>query len=67
TDERAGAKFTVMDIAGFPYQLIVGPKGVKAGEAEIKTRKGGSRETMPIEAALERLVSLVKQGRRGSA
>jgi prolyl-tRNA synthetase len=67
TDERAGAKFTVMDIAGFPYQLIVGPKGVKAGEAEIKTRKGGARETLSTDAALDRVVSLVRSGRRGAA
>src|SRR5438552_2073672 len=29
TDERAGAKFATMDLIGLPYQLIVGPKGVK--------------------------------------
>jgi len=59
TDERAGAKFATMDLIGIPYQVIVGPKGVKAGEVEIKDRKTGARETLPLEAALERTVTRV--------
>ena len=57
TDERAGAKFATMDLIGLPYQLIVGPKGVKSGEVEIKERKGGARETLPLEAALSTIVA----------
>jgi prolyl-tRNA synthetase len=56
TDERAGAKFATMDLIGIPYQVIVGPKGVKAGEVEIKDRKTGTRETLPTEAGLERTI-----------
>ena len=52
TDERAGGKFATMDLIGVPYQLIVGPKGVKAGEAELKNRKTGARETLSFDAAL---------------
>ena len=52
TDERAGGKFATMDLIGLPYQLIVGPKGVKAGEVEVKNRKTGERETLPFDAAL---------------
>jgi prolyl-tRNA synthetase len=59
TDERAGAKFTTIDLIGLPYQLIVGPKGVKAGEVEIKHRKSGARETLSTDAALSHLVSAV--------
>jgi prolyl-tRNA synthetase len=59
TDERAGAKFATMDLIGIPYQVIVGPKGVKAGEVEIKDRKTGERETLPLEAGLERTVRRV--------
>jgi prolyl-tRNA synthetase len=60
TDERAGAKFSTMDLIGIPYQLVVGPKGVKAGELEIKHRKTGEKETLSPDAALERVVALVK-------
>ncbi len=63
TDERAGAKFATMDLIGLPYQLIVGPKGVKSGEVEIKTRKGGARETLTIEAAVLKLVADIKAQR----
>jgi prolyl-tRNA synthetase len=59
TDERAGAKFATMDLIGIPYQVIVGPKGVKVGEIEIKDRKTGARETLPIEAGLERTIRSV--------
>jgi prolyl-tRNA synthetase len=63
TDERAGAKFATMDLIGVPYQVIVGPKGVKSNEVEIKHRKGGARETLSPEAAIEKLVGLVRSQR----
>lgn len=63
TDERAGGKFATMDLIGIPVQIIVGPKGVKAGEAEIKWRKSGERETVPIAAAAARAADWIKAGR----
>ena len=61
TDERAGAKFTSMDLIGLPWQLIVGPKGIKSGMVEVKERKGGAREEMPLEAALNKLQSVARR------
>ncbi len=43
TDERAGAKFTNMDLIGLPRQVIVGPRGLEKGEIEVKNRKTGER------------------------
>jgi prolyl-tRNA synthetase len=63
TGERAGAKFATMDVIGLPYQLIVGPKGLKSGEIEIKDRKSGERATLSPEAALARLVENVSARR----
>ena len=63
TDERAGAKFATMDLIGLPYQVIVGPKGLKANEVEVKHRKGGEREQLSPEAAVEKLVGLVRSQR----
>jgi prolyl-tRNA synthetase len=63
TDERAGAKFASMDLIGLPFQLIVGPKGLKTGEVEIKERKSGERATMTLDAALRRLSDLVSARR----
>lgn len=55
TDQRPGGKFATADLIGLPWQLIVGPRGVAAGEVEIKNRKSGERETLPLAAALKRL------------
>jgi len=63
TDERAGAKFSTMDLIGLPYQLIVGPKGVKNGEVEIKARAGAERETLGIEAGLNQVIAAVQSQR----
>ncbi|MDX2202587.1 MAG: proline--tRNA ligase [Hyphomicrobiaceae bacterium] len=60
TDERAGAKFATMDLIGLPYQLIVGPKGLKSGEVEVKDRKTGERASLSPDAAVARLVDGVR-------
>ena len=57
TDERAGGKFATMDLIGLPYQLTVGPKGLKDGVVELKARAGGgAKESLTPEAALAKLV-----------
>jgi prolyl-tRNA synthetase len=56
TDERAGAKFATMDLLGMPWQIIVGPRGLKQGEVEIKRRASGDRQSVTPEAAFRRIV-----------
>jgi prolyl-tRNA synthetase len=60
TDDRAGAKFATMDLIGIPLQVIVGPKGIKVGEIEVKNRKTGERETLTIEAGLAKTIEFIK-------
>ncbi len=55
TDARPGPKFAAMDLIGLPYQLIIGPRGVAAGEVELKVRATGERTTLSPDAALARL------------
>jgi prolyl-tRNA synthetase len=55
TDQRPGAKFATADLIGLPWQVIVGPRGVAAGEVEIKSRRGGERETVAIDAVAKKL------------
>ncbi|MGX6648035.1 proline--tRNA ligase [Maricaulaceae bacterium MS644] len=55
TGERAGAKFATMDLIGLPYQLVLGPRGVKEGKAEVKIRKTGEKHELSIEDAVSRL------------
>jgi len=59
-DERAGAKFATMDLIGLPFQLTIGPRGVKTGMAEVKDRMTGAKEEIPLEAAFNKIVSAVK-------
>jgi prolyl-tRNA synthetase len=56
TAERPGSKFATADLIGLPWQIIVGPKGLAAGTVELKRRADGSRETLTIPAALERII-----------
>jgi prolyl-tRNA synthetase len=48
-DLRPGGKFADMDLIGTPLQVIVGPKGISAGKVEVKNRKSGAREEMPLD------------------
>ena len=65
-DAPAGSKFATADLIGIPYQLIVGPRGLKEGTVEIKHRKSGERETLSIEEAVGRLKGLIVPQRRDS-
>ncbi|GLK71314.1 proline--tRNA ligase [Ancylobacter dichloromethanicus] len=56
TQERPGSKFATADLIGLPWQIIVGPKGLAGGTVELKRRSDGSRETLSVEAALERII-----------
>ena len=56
-DERAGAKFTVMDLIGLPWQVIIGPRGLKDGVAEVKNRKTGARENVSLDKLVERFTA----------
>jgi prolyl-tRNA synthetase len=53
TDERPGGKFATMDLIGVPWQLIIGPKGLKDGVVELKRRADGERQTLPLAEALK--------------
>lgn len=50
-NERAGAKFSDMDLIGLPWQAVIGPRGAVAGEIEVKNRKHGDKQTLDFEAA----------------
>ena len=63
-DERAGAKFTTMDLIGVPYQVIVGPKGLAGGEVELKDRRTGERETVPLGGCADKLIETIRKERQ---
>ena len=55
--ERAGAKFADMDLIGLPWQLVVGPRGLKDGVVEIKNRLSGEKRELTPQAALAELTA----------
>ena len=53
--ERAGVKFANMDLIGLPWQLVVGPKGLANGVVELKNRRSGEKQELPLDKALDLL------------
>ena len=51
--DRGGVKFSRMDLIGLPYQIIVGPRGLKDGIVEVKDRKTGERQNLSPDAAVK--------------
>ncbi|MBT3239162.1 MAG: proline--tRNA ligase [Rhodospirillaceae bacterium] len=54
-DTRAGAKFADMDLIGLPWQLAIGPRGIKNGVIEVKNRKTGERQELSVDDAMNLL------------
>ncbi|MBC8267576.1 MAG: proline--tRNA ligase [Rhodospirillaceae bacterium] len=54
-DKKAGAKFADMDLIGLPWQIVIGPRGIKDGIVEFKNRKTGERQEISPDQAIERL------------
>ncbi len=61
-DLRPGVKFKDGDLIGIPLRLVVGEKGLKNGQVEIKHRAGGEVEMVAVDQAVARLAELVAQG-----
>jgi len=41
-DERPGVKFNDADLIGCPYQVVIGDRGLKDGQVELKERRTGA-------------------------
>ncbi|CAM3624233.1 proline--tRNA ligase [Litorimonas haliclonae] len=52
TSDRGGVKFSRMDLIGLPYQVTIGPRGLKKGVVEIKNRRSGERHELSPAAAI---------------
>jgi len=53
-DQSAGSKFATMDLIGLPQQVVIGPRGVKNNEVEVKRRGEDAKEAMSPEAVINR-------------
>lgn len=58
--DRGGVKFSRMDLIGLPFQIVVGPRGLKDGYVEVKTRKTGERQNLSPDEAVNFLIAQYK-------
>jgi prolyl-tRNA synthetase len=56
-NQPGGAKFAAMDLIGLPWQVIIGPRGLKEGIAEVKNRKTGVRENVALDQVVARFAN----------
>jgi prolyl-tRNA synthetase len=61
--ERAGVKFNDADLIGWPYQLIVGKRGLAAGEVELKERHGNEKRQLALDEAVSLVATAVREAR----
>ena len=57
TDSRAGAKFATMDLIGIPNQIVIGPRGIKDNQVEVKRRGDQEKTTMSPDEAINKFTS----------
>ncbi len=59
-DVRAGVKFKDADLIGFPIRVVLGGKGVAAGEVELKQRTKADPEKYPLADGVRIVAELVR-------
>ncbi len=60
TPARPGEKFARMDLIGLPYQITIGPRGLGAGEAEVKDRHTGEKSNASLDDVAGEIAAKVK-------
>ena len=63
-DERPGFKFADNDLMGFPYQIVIGKRGLKNGTFELKDRATGKREDISIDEAAAIVAARVREAKQ---
>ena len=57
--ERPGVKFADNDLMGFPYQVVVGKRGLANGTVELKVRATGERTDVAVDELVLHVCDLV--------
>jgi prolyl-tRNA synthetase len=60
-DERPGVKFKDADLIGVPLRLTVGAKGLEKNCVELRWRRDGKTEEVPLGEAAQKVYSIVTQ------
>jgi prolyl-tRNA synthetase len=56
-DERAGVKFNDADLLGMPLRVVVGERGLKDGNLELKPRREGEVKVIPTDQLVDWVLS----------
>ena len=60
TANRPGPKFKDADLIGLPVQVTVGARGLASGQVEVKQRRAGEKRSVPLAAAVDEVLSELK-------
>ncbi|MBM2804898.1 MAG: proline--tRNA ligase [Deltaproteobacteria bacterium] len=60
-DERPGVKFKDADLVGIPLRVTIGAKGLDKGCVELRWRRDGKTDDIPVGSAAKDIHSLITQ------
>jgi prolyl-tRNA synthetase len=60
-DERPGVKFKDCDLLGLPLRVVVGPKTLEKGQAEVKERTSKETKFIPLDELVPYLEKRIKE------
>ncbi|MGB7949937.1 MAG: proline--tRNA ligase [Candidatus Binatia bacterium] len=60
-DERPGVKFKDADLIGIPLRITIGSKGLEKGCVELRWRRDGKTDNIPVDEASQRVHTIVTQ------
>jgi len=62
-DLRPGVKFKDADLVGIPLRVVIGQRGLKQGQLEVKWRWDREREMIDLDGAADKIVAWIRQER----
>jgi prolyl-tRNA synthetase len=60
-DERPGVKFKDADLIGIPLRITLGAKGLEKGTIELRTRREGTTEEVPLAEAVKKIGGMLAE------
>ncbi|CCO09434.1 proline--tRNA ligase [Desulforamulus hydrothermalis] len=57
--ERPGVKFKDADLVGYPLRIVVGSKAVQEGLVEMRQRRSGQTDLLPLSDAVDRVKEIL--------
>jgi prolyl-tRNA synthetase len=60
-DERPGVKFKDADLVGIPLRVTIGAKGLEKGTIELRRRREGDTEEVPLAEAAKKLSAILSE------